>query len=115
MHDLTKAFDAVPFFHALGLYFYISLSIFWGTPLVLPIADQAVTPDSVYSFITNSGADAAVLAPSLLQEMSHDKNDMNLLAALSFVTCGGGGLEVEAGDRLVEAGVTLANIISTTE
>ncbi|CAI7678147.1 unnamed protein product [Penicillium pancosmium] len=111
----SKVLCTMPFFHALGLYYYISLSIFWGTPLVLPIADQAVTPDTVYSFINNSGADAAVLAPSLLQDMSHDNNDMNLLAALSFVTCGGGGLEVEAGDRLVEAGVTLANIISTTE
>ncbi|KAJ5612047.1 hypothetical protein N7510_005241 [Penicillium lagena] len=106
---------AAPLCHALGLYLYISLSIFWGTPLLLPVADQAVTSDAICSFIQHSGADAAVVPPSILADMSQEEADIELLKKLSFVSCGGGNLEPMAGDRLVEAGVTLANLISTTE
>lgn len=105
----------MPFFHAFGAYIFVGLSIFWGTPLVLPIPDRAVTPDNVRSFIDNSGADAAILPPSLLADMSHEKSELQLLAKLAFVASGGGGLPVEAGDRLVEAGVRFSNLISSTE
>ncbi|KAJ5107679.1 hypothetical protein N7456_004354 [Penicillium angulare] len=104
-----------PFFHALAIYVYISITVFHGTPLVLPIPDQAVTPDAICSFIKYSGADAAVVPPSILADMSYEKEDIEVLKKLSFVTTGGGGLDTEVGDRLVEAGVTLANLISTTE
>ncbi|KAJ5280023.1 hypothetical protein N7478_005395 [Penicillium angulare] len=111
----TKILCPMPLFHALGIYIYISTTIFFGTPLVLPIPDQAVTPDAICSFIKHSGADAAIVPPSILADMSYETEDIEFLKKLSFVSTGGGGLDTEAGDRLVEAGVTLANIISTTE
>jgi hypothetical protein len=77
-------------FHALGLYFYISLSIYWGTPLVLPIADQVLTADTVRVCLERSSADAAILPPSILADMSYDKTNIEALNRLSFVTTGGG-------------------------
>lgn len=58
--------------------------------MLLSCADQAVTPDTVLSFIKHSKADSIVIPPSVLAEMSGEKSDMEVLQTLKFVTSGGG-------------------------
>ncbi|KAJ5238518.1 hypothetical protein N7468_003137 [Penicillium chermesinum] len=104
-----------PLFHALGLYLFISISIYYGKPMVLPCTDLAMTPDSIVSLIKHARADGIVIAPSVLEEMSHEDADTEVLKAMKCVVFGGGGMASEAGDKLVKAGVPIFNVISTTE
>lgn len=80
----------VPFFHAAGLYFFLGLSIYWGTPIALPIPDKPLTADAIRTFIHESYSDAAFIPPSVLADMSYEEDDIQALQSLNMVTTGGG-------------------------
>jgi acyl-CoA synthetase (AMP-forming)/AMP-acid ligase II len=80
----------VPLFHALGVYFFIAVSIYWNTPMVLSHPEKAITPDTVLETIKYSMADAVILSPSIAADMSNDKGYIEPLKRLAFVTTGGG-------------------------
>ncbi|KAH8689580.1 hypothetical protein BGW36DRAFT_352001 [Talaromyces proteolyticus] len=105
----------MPLYHALGIYMFLSFTVYWNTPMALVCPEKPLTPETAVEFIHYSLADATVLPPSTLAEMSHNADYLETLKNLSFVTTGGGALEPEAGDRLVEAGVELQAVISSTE
>ncbi|CRG85138.1 putative polyketide synthase 32 [Talaromyces islandicus] len=105
----------MPLFHALGIYFFLSVSIYWESPIVLSRPEKAVTPDTVVETIKDSLADAVILPPSTAAEMSNYDEYVKTLKKMAFVTTGGGAMEPEAGDRLVKAGVELQMVISSTE
>lgn len=124
----------VPLFHAAGLYLAIMMSLFWDTTIALSIPEKPLSSDLALECLDNLDADAVVLPPVLLEEMCHSKESMGILSKLNIVAYGGGEfmpsrtavsripgslylgkLAEEAGDRLVEHGVALENIISCTE
>lgn len=90
-------------------------------------------PDTICEMMEQSAVDAAIIPPSVLGEMSHDNTHIEKLRKMALVITGGGmytrvllinvyianfpagGLEKEAGDRLVNHGVILSSIISSTE
>lgn len=80
----------VPLFHALGVYFFLAVSIYWESPIVLSRPEKAVTPDTVVETLKDSFADAVILPPSIAAEMSNYDEYIEPLKKLSFVTTGGG-------------------------
>ncbi|KAM0463310.1 hypothetical protein ACHAO4_000023 [Trichoderma viride] len=59
--------------------------------------------------------DAAVLPPSILEDMSANEEQIRLLADLKMIGFGGGNLSPSVGDQLVGRGVNLLNAIASTE
>ncbi|KAI1103844.1 acetyl-CoA synthetase-like protein [Jackrogersella minutella] len=105
----------MPLFHAAGLYVFVFSTIFWGTPIALGIGDRPLSIELVLECLDHVDVEGVMLPPAMLEEMSHNEEYIRPLAKLSLVTFGGGNLNKEAGDRLVENGVTLANVIGATE
>lgn len=90
-------------------------------------------PDTICEMMEQSAVDGAIIPPSVLGEMSHDDTHIEKLSKMALVITGGGkswsvllmnvsianspagGLEKEAGDRLVSHGVVLSSVIASTE
>lgn len=66
------------------------MTIYWKTPVVLSVAEQPVTPDTIVENLKYSLSDSVVLAPSIVGEMSRDDEYIETLKKLAFVTTGGG-------------------------
>ncbi|KAL2115272.1 hypothetical protein VTJ04DRAFT_10935 [Mycothermus thermophilus] len=105
----------MPMYHAAGLYVSLAMIHYWDVPVVLGISGRPLTADLAVDCLKYSGADATLLPPSILEEMSTSNDAIAALKRLGWVGFGGGNLATEAGDRLVSKGVTLVNMISTTE
>ncbi|KAL3959271.1 hypothetical protein ACCO45_007433 [Purpureocillium lilacinum] len=105
----------MPLFHAAGVAAIASTGIYYGAGLVLGITDRPLTPDMVVESLKHSGADGAMLPPSIIEEISHMEEGVEALAALKYVGFGGGNLAAAAGSSLVERGVSLSNMIASTE
>ncbi|KAK9442475.1 Male sterility, NAD-binding protein [Metarhizium brunneum] len=114
--SVSKVFVPMPMFHAAGLFFgMLGLGIYSGVPTALPLLDQPLTPDLTVKCLQCSGADAAFLPPSIVEELSLMPDGVEELKKMKLVAFGGGNLSKTAGDFLVEQRVTLANTISSTE
>ncbi|KAI1267029.1 nonribosomal peptide synthetase [Xylariaceae sp. FL1019] len=111
----NKLFCPMPMFHAAGVYVFLTIGLYFKTPIVFGLPDRPLSSESVVECLENNGADAAILPPAILEDMSQSEHYEKALAKLSFVAFGGGNLARDAGNRLVEHGVTLFNIISATE
>ncbi|KFY47376.1 hypothetical protein V494_00016 [Pseudogymnoascus sp. VKM F-4513 (FW-928)] len=94
----SRMFLPMPLFHAAGV-----------------MADQPPTADSTIKCLQCSGSDAALLAPSIIEELSTRRDGVEAMKRLRFVGFGGGNLSKTAGDSLIEEGVVLNNCISSTE
>ncbi|KAK8064619.1 nonribosomal peptide synthetase [Apiospora phragmitis] len=112
-----RHFTAMPLFHAAGLYIAFWFSVYYGVPIALGSADRPLSADLVVESLKNVDANTTLLPPAILEDMSMNDEAMKELAKFHGVGIGGGlgDLNQEAGDRLVEAGVRLFNIIATTE
>lgn len=87
----SKMFIPMPMFHAAGLIGgMLSLGIYYGVPAALPLIDQPVTPDLILKCLKYSGADGAILAPSIVEELSLMSDGVEALKKLAFVAFGGG-------------------------
>ncbi|KAG6018533.1 putative NRPS-like protein biosynthetic cluster, partial [Claviceps citrina] len=106
----TRMLSMMPGFHASGLLAnFLIVPIYFDLPIALPPGDQPLTADLSMKCLARSGADSAMMPPSLLEELSMRKDGLDALKKLSFVSFGGGNLATRAGDRLVERGVTPFN------
>ncbi|KAI1637851.1 hypothetical protein F4809DRAFT_299478 [Biscogniauxia mediterranea] len=110
-----RAFIPMPLFHAAGLYFFLQTAIYWGVPFALSIPDRPVNAELVTECIENLDIQGSILPPAILEDMSVSEESVKALKKLSMVFFGGGNLSRDAGNRLVEAGVPLVNVISATE
>ncbi|EFZ01783.1 AMP-binding enzyme [Metarhizium robertsii] len=110
-----KIFAPVPQFHAAGVALAINAGIFYGSALVYGVPDRPLSADLATRSLVHSGADAAFLPPSILEEMSRTEAGISALASLDIVAFGGGNLAPAVGDMLVESGVVLSNLIAATE
>ncbi|KAM4058812.1 male sterility protein [Hirsutella rhossiliensis] len=111
----TRLFLPMPMFHAAAVYVFLSMAIFYGQPIALGIPERPLNSDLVIQCLAQSGADAALLPPSIMEELSHTEEGIETLRKLNFVSFGGGALSKAAGDMLVERGVTLENSMASTE
>ncbi|KAK9791671.1 hypothetical protein SCARD494_07460 [Seiridium cardinale] len=108
-------FSPMPLFHAAGIFFSILINIYWDVSLVLGIPQRQLSSELVIECLANSDADAALLPPSIIEDLSEDDEGVRSLAKLNFVAFGGGALSAPAGGKLAERGVTLQNLIAATE
>ncbi|SPO06339.1 related to nonribosomal peptide synthetase MxcG (component of the myxochelin iron transport regulon) [Cephalotrichum gorgonifer] len=107
--------DLMPLFHAAGLYLTITMTLFWDMVVALAIPEKPLSSDLTLECLTSLKPDSVMMPPVILEDISQSKESMNVLSKLNFVAFGGGSLAPKAGDELVRNGVTLENIISSTE
>jgi acyl-CoA synthetase (AMP-forming)/AMP-acid ligase II len=87
----TRVFLPMPLYHAAGLVgSMLSMGIYYGQPLALPLVDQPVTSDIVIRCLQHAGVDGAILAPSIVEELSLMDDGVEALKKLAFVATGGG-------------------------
>ncbi|KAH8651039.1 nonribosomal peptide synthetase [Xylariales sp. PMI_506] len=112
--DSKRVMIPMPLFHAAGLYCFISLVYFWNTPVALgPV--RPLSTDIILQCLEHAAIDSILLPPAILEDMSQDKVSTEALSKMKLVIFGGGNLAREAGNRLVEGGVHLTNLIAATE
>ncbi|KAF5541105.1 nonribosomal peptide synthetase [Fusarium mexicanum] len=109
-----KIFMGMPMYHAAGTYLPLSF-IYTGLSAVMPFPNQPLNVDTAMEYLNHSGADGAMLPPSVIDELAATEEGTEALAKLKLVITGGGSLSTEAGNRLAERGVVLRNVISSTE
>ena len=63
---------------------------YWDMPISLGIGDRPLSSELVVDCLENVDADAALLPPALLEELSQDPETIKPLAKLSYVAFGGG-------------------------
>ncbi|KAI0875903.1 hypothetical protein GGS24DRAFT_264456 [Hypoxylon argillaceum] len=114
-HNSKRSFIPMPLFHAAGLYGFFSTVIYYGTPVALGLSDRPLSSESVAECLQNVDVSVAMLPPAILEDMSQSADHIEVLKKLHMVFFGGGNLAREAGNRLVENGVRLGNVISATE
>lgn len=66
------------------------LAIYWELPLVFGISQKQLSPELVVQCLSNTNANAALLPPSILEDMSQEEKWVELLARLKFVAFAGG-------------------------
>ncbi|KAK3343348.1 hypothetical protein B0H65DRAFT_590229 [Neurospora tetraspora] len=105
----------MPLFHAAAMYVSMIMIHYWDTPGALGIGERPLSSDLVVEYIKYADVEGMTLPPAILEELSQDEESIQALKKLNFVSFGGGNLAPESGDRLVDNGVTLCNLISATE
>ncbi|KAI1173253.1 hypothetical protein F4777DRAFT_589987 [Nemania sp. FL0916] len=112
---VKRSFVPMPLFHAAGAYSFLTTTLYYGTPVALGLPDRPLSADSVVECLEHAGVQAAMLPPAILEDMSRSDHYMEPLRKLNRVFFGGGNMATDAGNRLVENGIVLTNVISATE
>lgn len=127
----NKIFLGMPMYHAAGTYLPLSF-IYIGLSTVMPLPNQPLNVDTAMEYLNRSGADGALLPPSVIDGLAASEEGMEALAKLKLLITGGGksihsllpvrgidlligSLSTEAGNMLADRGVVLRNVISSTE
>lgn len=105
----------MPLFHAFGLLYFFSYGVFWGEKLLLGYASKPVSYTNTLDILKYSGADAALLPPSIVVELTQTEEGMAALKKLSYVVSGGGAISKVSGDKMAREGITFLNAIGSTE
>ncbi|KAI0508876.1 hypothetical protein F5B22DRAFT_378949 [Xylaria bambusicola] len=113
--NIKRNFFTMPLFHAAGLFAFLIIAIYFETPAALGIPERPLSADSVAESLENADVQGTMLPPAILEDMSQSERYIESLRKLNIVYFAGGNLAREAGNRLVESGVKLANVISATE
>ncbi|KAI0543404.1 hypothetical protein F4679DRAFT_568949 [Xylaria curta] len=108
-------FAPFPFFHAGGIYLFMSRAIYWGNPVSLGISNRPLSPELAVECLKYLDVECALIPPVILEHMSQTSVGIEALVPLKMVFFGGGELATYAGDELVKHGVTLVNSIAATE
>ncbi|GLA21562.1 putative NRPS-like protein biosynthetic cluster [Aspergillus niger] len=104
--------STTPFFHMMGLYGFI-LSIFHHTTLVI-MPDGPVNPDRILDVIDAVRPTAALISPSILEEMSSSDRALRAISRLECLYFGGAPLSEKVGDQLCKL-TNLATAIGSSE
>lgn len=104
--------STTPFFHLMG-FLAFTQSIFHDLPFLIG-PDKPLSPDYVVEVINAAHPTAALLPPSVLEEMSHSERALEALGSLRYVFFGGAPLAPEVGDRLCKL-TDLRMVIGTSE
>ena len=90
MAKADQLYLSMPPFHAAGLFVTVGLGTFWGVILVYGPADRPVSPDLINKVLDTTGVKAAMIAPSMLDEMSKIPECVTRLEKLEACIYGGG-------------------------
>lgn len=113
--ESKRVFLPMPLFHMAGILCTIFLVFHNETPVAFGINDRPASADLVLECLENAGVDSAMLAPAIIEDLSQTEEGIQALAKLTSITFGGGNLARESGNRLVNQGATLHNLIGATE
>ncbi|KAL1885457.1 putative NRPS-like protein biosynthetic cluster [Paecilomyces lecythidis] len=100
-YDLTRKdllLGTTPFFHLMGFVPLVE-AIFHGFPFVTG-PDKPLAVDFLVDVMKATRPTAALLPPSLLEEMSHFDRSIEALSKLKYVIFGGAPLAPEVGEKL---------------
>ncbi|KAI8626516.1 nonribosomal peptide synthetase [Xylariaceae sp. FL1651] len=114
-NNSRRNFVPMPLFHAAGFFVFLITVLYFETPMALGLPDRPLSSDSVLECLNHLDVQVALLPPAILEDMSQSDHYIEALAKLNMVFFGGGNLIRDAGNRLVEKGVVLGNVISATE
>ena len=102
MSKADRIYVSMPPFHAGGLFVTVGLGTFWGVVAVYGPADRPVSPDLINSVLDTTGVKAAMIAPSILDEMSKVPECISRLEKLEVCNYGGGEFEAQERRRNVD-------------
>ncbi|RDA93925.1 hypothetical protein CP533_4548 [Ophiocordyceps camponoti-saundersi (nom. inval.)] len=108
-------FRHMPLFHAASVYGFLCGVIYYDIPMAFGCPDSQLTAAHVMDCFKYSGADAGVLPPSIIEELSSTAEGIAMLKKLSFVVYGGGPVSPVVGDLLAKQGVLLESAMGSTE
>ncbi|PWY76131.1 NRPS-like enzyme [Aspergillus sclerotioniger CBS 115572] len=94
----TLVLSTTPFFHLMGLLAFTE-SLFHHTPFIV-LPDKPLSVDLISSVITTTRPTAALLPPSILEDISHVPSARTALSTLQYVYFAGAPLSPEVGDDL---------------
>ncbi|EJD40563.1 acetyl-CoA synthetase-like protein [Auricularia subglabra TFB-10046 SS5] len=115
--SLTTNYAVVPMYHLFGLT-HIPLAAYTGTTIaVFPPVSPPVLPhaETFLNSVVALDCGIAMCFPSILEQISHNSEDINKLVPCKSVGLGGAALKQAVGDRLVEAGVQLIQVYGMSE
>ncbi|UKZ86441.1 putative NRPS-like protein biosynthetic cluster [Trichoderma asperellum] len=97
----SKIFAPMPSFHMAGVACMSFFGIYFGTKIFLGVPNRPLNADIVAECLKITHCDAAVLPPSIIEDMSTNEEHVRLLANLKLTGFGGGNLSPSVGDELV--------------
>lgn len=86
----SKIFTPMPAFHMAGIACMAFFGIYFGTKMVLGVPNRPLSADIVAECLKITQSDAAVLPPSIIEDMSTNEEHITLLANLKLTGFGGG-------------------------
>ncbi|KAM0297090.1 hypothetical protein HYE67_011378 [Fusarium culmorum] len=110
----VKVFVSMPMFHAAGVFGTLS-GMITGSTAVMPLPNKPLSVDSVLECLEYTGVQALMLPPSIVEGIAATDEGVQALVKLQFMKFGGGALSPAVGNMLVEKGVALGSLISSTE
>ncbi|KPM41877.1 hypothetical protein AK830_g4721 [Neonectria ditissima] len=111
----TRMFLPMPMFHAAGIALLVTMAIYYEVPVALGIPEKPLSSDLAIECLAHAGVNAAILPPSIIEELSFNEEGVRLSKDLAFLAFAGGNLSRDAGMKLTATGVSLCNLISSTE
>lgn len=114
--DFVRGTDSIltvtPFFHIMGFFAFIQ-AIFRGRPFAIPPL-KPLSGELITSTIVELKPRAAILPPSLIENICSTKAGMDCLALLDYLFFGGAPLSFEVGEA-IRTRVRLISVIGSTE
>lgn len=105
----------MPLFHAFGLVYFFTYGVYWGEKLLMGDPSKPTTYANTLDILQHSGADSALLPPSIVVELTQTEEGVAALKKLSYVVTGGGAISTASGDKMMREGITFVNGIGSTE
>jgi acyl-CoA synthetase (AMP-forming)/AMP-acid ligase II len=85
-----KIFLSLPMFHIAGCGFLVLITVFYGAQIHLGIPDQPISAELTAECLITADVDAAMLPPSIVEELSLSDQSVEQLSKLSYVAFAGG-------------------------
>ncbi|KAL6853214.1 NRPS-like enzyme [Trichoderma novae-zelandiae] len=111
----TKLFNPMPLFHGVGIACAIMFTAYFNLPCALGIPEKPLSENLVEECLAYADADAVVLPPSIVEGMAATEDGFKALTNLNSVSFGGGNLSSSVGNRLVEGGAFIINMLGSSE
>ncbi|PNP55829.1 hypothetical protein THARTR1_04049 [Trichoderma harzianum] len=111
----SRLFSPMPLFHGVGIAASIMFITYYGLPCALGIPERPLSEDLVKECLANSGVDAALLPPSIIDGMSQTEDGLEAITKLKSISYGGGNLSGSVGNKLVANGAFIINMLGSSE
>ncbi|KAF3069989.1 Iterative polyketide synthase CazM [Trichoderma lentiforme] len=111
----SRLFNPMPLFHGVGIAASLMFTVYYGLPCALGIPERPLSEDLVKECLANSGVDAALLPPSVIDGMSQTEDGLKAITNLNFISYSGGNLSGAVGDKLVANGAFIINMLGSSE